>query len=333
MGRPLSPEVIADAREMRARGMSYMDIGDALGLSQNTIWKYARNVSPTTRRRPDEAARGPLPLAAEGPPALPEPAPEAGGPSLPDPVAQSYEPYRVDGPGWYVVIGDIHIPYHDPNTIKAAVREAEQKGAVGVVLNGDVLDCYQLSHHYREPDAPRMKEEIEKGRQLLQWLRSRFPRGRIIFKEGNHDERLRRYLAQKAPELFVLEDVRLSRLLRADEHGVEWVQDKRVIDLGKLPVIHGHEYQGSGGVMPARWLFIRAWSNALCSHFHQPSHFTALTLDRREMGVWSTGCACYLHPAYRPITPWRHGYAMVEVFAGGGFQVVNREVLRDGRVV
>lgn len=265
-------------------------------------------------------------------PVLPDPAPEAGGPDLPAPCVSEYEPVRLPDAGKWLLLGDVHIPYHDPGTIRAAVAEGKRQGVTGVLLNGDVLDFYQISRFSRDPSKPRMKVEIEKGREFLAWLRSQFPRARIVFKEGNHDERLRTYLAERAPELFDLDDLQLVNLLRAADRGVEWVADKRVVTLGKLLVVHGHEYPGGGGVNPARWLFLRTGASSLCAHFHQPSYHPFRTADQREQGVWSIGCSCFLHPAYRPLNQWLNGFAVVTVEPGGHFRVDNRTVLSGGRV-
>ena len=136
-------------------------------------------------------------------PALPDPAPEAGGPSMPEPFHESYEPFTIDG-GPVGLLSDPHIPYHDMATIKGWVDECVRMAVKTIFLNGDVLDFYQLSDFMRDPAMPRMREEILKGRQFLEYLRSRFPRARIVYKEGNHDERLERYLANLAPELLGL---------------------------------------------------------------------------------------------------------------------------------
>lgn len=265
-------------------------------------------------------------------PSLPEPAPEAGGPCLPEPAELKYEPYAVDTQGAVGVLCDIHIPYHDKSVIQKCLDECRRRSAKAIFLNGDVLDCYQVSDFVRERSKPRMVEEIEKGRQLLAYIRAMFPHARIIYKEGNHDERLKRYIASRAPDLDDIPDIYLPSLLRAEQFGVEWVADKRIVMVGKLPVIHGHEYQGAGGVMPARWLYLRTGDTALTGHFHQPSNYTFRTIKDREVGMWSVGCACHLKPAYRPLNQWSHGYAMVEVSQGGAYAVENRRILKDGSV-
>jgi predicted phosphodiesterase len=235
-------------RFLAKRGMKLMDVANVVVGRKRKFVKGAKPVLVPHFERS----------------AIPDPDEIAGGPSLPDPDSEVYEDYRVDSPGTWLVLSDTHIPYHDKRAIELAVAEGRRRSVVGVLLNGDILDFYQISRFSRDPSRPRVKSEIEKGRQFIAWLRSQFPRAMIVFKEGNHDERLRTYLADRAPELFDLDDLELSRLLRASDAGVEWVGDRRVVMLGKLPVIHGHEYQGSGGVMPSRWLFIRSWSSALC---------------------------------------------------------------------
>jgi predicted phosphodiesterase len=317
MGVPLDPAELWDRiHDPKFSGKPQRVIAETLGIGQATVNKYMRIERPVS------------------PSAMPDPAPEAGGPGLPDPVPLSYDPYPIDTSGAWLVLGDVHLPYHDKRTVEVAVDEARRRGAVGVLLNGDLLDCYQLSSHYREPDKGRFRDEIDCGKAFLAWLRSRFPRGRIVYKEGNHDDRLRRYLAERAPALFDLPGFDLPGFLGLQNLGVEWVGDKRVIHLGRLPVVHGHEFRGGGGVNPARWLFLRAVSTALCGHFHRTSEHHEQSLDRRVHGVWSVGCACYLHPQYDPNNKWNHGYAIVDVASrDGGFSVTNRRLLRDGRVV
>jgi predicted phosphodiesterase len=280
-----------------------------------------------------EPVGGPVAAPVAGPARMPDPAPEAGGPSLPDAIDFDSSAVVFDAPGKWVVMGDHHIPYHSPDAIRAAVDDARRFGATGVLLNGDVLDFYALSNHYREPDKGRVKDEIERGREFLRWLRSQFPGAAIQWKYGNHDERLRRYLAERAPELFDLDDLQLDRLMRAADVGVGVVGDKRVVMLGKLAVVHGHEYRGGGGVQPSRWLYLRTGDSTLTNHFHRTDHYTFRTVTDREVGMWSVGCLCHMKPAYMPLNQWSQGWALVEVSAGGRYTVTNRQRLQCGRVV
>lgn len=323
---PITPERIEQIRRTYAGCGSMEKTAHVLGTSRNTVRKYVRSESGPAECK--KTASGFLTA-----PRLPDPMPEAGGPALPEPVTVHYAAYDASDVGIWGVLSDVHIPYHDRPTIERWVAECKKSGVVGLLLNGDILDCYQLSDFVRDPSAPRIKEEIEKGRQFLEYLRSQFPRVRIIYKEGNHDLRLKTYLANRAPELFDLDDIQLPRLLRTESLGVEWVGDKRIVQVGKLPVIHGHEYRGGGGVMPARWLYLRTGESALMGHFHQPTFYSFRTMMGKEVGMWSVGCACYLSPQYAPLNQWAHGWAQIIVSNDGGYEVLNRRLLNNGQVV
>lgn len=245
---------------------------------------------------------------------------------LPPPAPLTCEPLVIDSAGTWLVLGDVHLPYHDPSTVEAAVAEARRRKAVGVLLNGDILDSHEISTHDRDPSAPRYRAEIECCRQFLAWLRARLPRADILYKEGNHDARLRRYIATRAEALFDLPGVSVPELVGLADIGGHWIADKRTVKLGKLHVLHGHEFRGGGGVNPARWLFLRAVATSLCGHFHRTSEHHERTLAGKTFGVWSVGCACYLSPGYDPNNKWNHGYGIVDVASDGTFHVDNRRL-------
>ena len=137
----------------------------------------------------------------------------------------------------------------------------------------------------------------------------------------------------KAPELLDVPDFQLPSLLRFEDVGVEEVRDKRPIKLGKLSVIHGHEYSFaiSNPVNPARGLFLRARVNAVMSHLHQSSNHSESDMDGDITTCWSTGCLCGLHPLYRPLNKWNHGFCFADIGADGAFEMWNPRII-DGRV-
>lgn len=253
---------------------------------------------------------------------------------LPPAVQRTNSPCDLKANGWWLVLSDVHLPFHDATTVELAVVQAKRHQVEGVFLNGDILDFHALSRFDRSPDDPRYVAEVKAGRQLLAWLRQRLPKARIVYKEGNHEERLFTFLCNRAPELFGLDVLTVPNLLDFAQHGVEHVTDRRVVRLGRLNVIHGHEYRPTitAPVNPARGLFLRAKSVALCGHFHQTSEHHEPTITGKPQGAWSTGCACNLSPFYLPLNKWNHGFALVHAAGQGDFEVLNRRVL-NGEVV
>lgn len=235
----------------------------------------------------------------------------------------------------WLILSDIHLPYHDEAAIKHAVKFAADWGVNGVILNGDTLDCYQLSSFSRDPRARDFAGELDLAREFLDLLAEQFPKAKIYWKDGNHEERFQRYLLTKAPELLNIEWVGLKKFLELEERGVEYIDNKRIIRLGKLTVIHGHEYSTPriGPANPARWLFTKAKEISICGHYHQTSEHNEPTISDKLIACWSTGCLCDLHPKYMPLNNWNHGFAVVEITDNdGGFRLHNKRILRGGIV-
>lgn len=321
----LSRELKAQIAQLAAANMTKTEVAAQLALSGGTVRKYW------------PIAEKPLPqspVPPTSPPSrLPDPFPEAGGPTLPDAVIESYDPFKLADSGRWLYLSDIHLPYHDKRTIEVAVAEAKRLGIVGVLLNGDVMDCYEISNHSRDPNTGRFVDEVKIARRFLEWLRSQFPAARIVWKAGNHEDRLPRYMQQNAPALDGLPGFDLPTVVELVKHGVEWVDGGRVIEMGKLHVVHGHEFRGGGGVNPARWLFLRTVSTSMCGHFHRTSEHHESATDRRFYGVWSVGCACYLTPVWLRQNKWNHGFAFIDLAGDGGFHVTNRRLQPDGRLL
>ena len=252
--------------------------------------------------------------------------------TFPEPYQRDGSEFKIDTPGRWLVLSDLHIPAHNRQAIELAVEQGRREGVAGVLLNGDLMDAHEISDHDKDPSAPRYVREVELGGQFLQWLREQFPNARIVFKHGNHDERMDRYIFNRAPALFGLEAVTLRGLLHLEAVGVETVGDRRVVKIGKLHVVHGHEYKGGGGVNPARWLYLKARSVSMTGHFHRTSEHHAKDISGKYEAAWSTGCLCDLRPLYLPLNEWNHGWAIVEVSTDGGFGVRNMRML-NGKAV
>jgi len=251
--------------------------------------------------------------------------------SLPDGLTdiEDYSPVSYNEPGDYLVLGDVHCPYHDRKALKLALESCPNPQ--GILLNGDFQDHYGLSKWEKDPRRRDFAKELDVGREMVRVIRNQRPHARIIWKLGNHEERYERYMQIKAPELLNVPDFEIEHLYRCKEYGIEIVKDMRPITIGKLYVLHGHEYRCSisNPVNPARGLFLRSKTLALCSHFHQSSNHSENTLDDRRLVCFSTGCLCDLHPRYMPLNKWNHGFAIVNIDSSGSFTVQNHRIIGD----
>ena len=238
-----------------------------------------------------------------------------------------FKPYVVDKPGQYLILSDTHIPYHDRGALILALESVSDPA--GVILNGDIMDHFALSQWDKDPRRKDFARELRTTREILGIIRNAFPTASIVYKMGNHEERYERYMELKAPELLDVAAFDLANVLELDDLGIDLVRDKRPIRLGKLNVIHGHEYRFSisNPVNPARGLFLRSKALALCAHFHQSSHHSENTLDDKQLVCYSTGALCDLHPKYMVLNKWNLGFAIVELAPDKAFTVHNKRII------
>ena len=107
-----------------------------------------------------------------------------------------------------LIINDVHIPFHNVDALKAALKYGKEHGVDSIYINGDLMDFYALSFFSKDPKFRRFKQEIEAGEAFFQGLRKNFPSVKIYYKLGNHEERFERYLRDRAEDLDGLDDRR-----------------------------------------------------------------------------------------------------------------------------
>jgi predicted phosphodiesterase len=241
--------------------------------------------------------------------------------------------FDVDGKSKCLVLSDIHIPFHDADSLILALKQGKRDKCDVILLNGDLMDCYKLSRWEVDPRKFPFHREVSDTIAFLETLRENFPKARIIWKLGNHEERFMNVMKKDHAVFLDIPEFDLGKLVHADKLGIEIVDDMRPVKLGKLSVLHGHEYRFSiqNPVNPARGLFMRAKVNVLCSHFHQTSQHSESDLDGKVVSAFSIGALCDLHARYMPLNKWNLGFARVNLDNEGRFEVSNYRIV-DGRI-
>lgn len=254
-------------------------------------------------------------------------------PKLPPSSEEPWEPVEL-GPGKIACISDIHIPYHSETALKAALKYCKRRKPDTLLINGDALDFYRISRWIKDPRERKFSAELDMGRDFFAYLRSQFPKARIIFKLGNHEERWNVYLWNNAPEICDLPHVQLDNILELPAYGIEMVDEGRPIMAGKLPILHGHELPKglTNPVNMARGAYLRMADTVLVGHGHRSSSHTEPNWKHEEVTCWSQGCLCGLTPKYARINKWNHGFAFVTVMDDLTFDMENLRISKDGKV-
>lgn len=254
---------------------------------------------------------------------------------MPDGDVDYVAPYKFEDENFKsLIINDLHLYFHSTPAIKLALNEAKVSGVDKIIINGDLLDLGGVGKWTKRPDRVIIRDEIELGKLFFAQLRNMFPHQEIIYKEGNHDERLEKFIWTKCPELYGLQLLSLSELLELKKYEVKKIASMQIMKMGELWVAHGHEFiGGSGGENVATKMLNKVKRNIIFGHFHFPQETVHSNLiDDTPHGSWSVGCLCQLKPTYHPHNNWGHGFALVEHHKGGTFSVDNKKII-NGKVL
>lgn len=204
----------------------------------------------------------------------------------------------------FVVISDVHYPYEDKKAIKAMLEFIKLHKVQTVLLNGDILDMYDVSSFDKSPDRINsLQSELNKAKALFKELRKILPEARIVFIKGNHCERLERYL-KKHPELFSLDCLKLPKLLELDKYNIEY-QDKH-FKLGSLKITHGSVVR-KFSAYTAHAEMDKHDCSGISGHTHRLGTFYKKT-PSRYMAWYEGGCLCDTSPEYVTSPDWQQGF-------------------------
>lgn len=102
-----------------------------------------------------------------------------------------------------LIIPDCHIPFENKKAYKLMLKAAKDIKISEIVILGDYADFYSISSHSKDPRVFSMLQDEVKGViDRLNELDLLFPNAKKVFIEGNHENRLERYLVNAAPALF-----------------------------------------------------------------------------------------------------------------------------------
>jgi hypothetical protein len=182
---------------------------------------------------------------------------------------------------------DLHYPYHRRDVVEHIVDLA--RGADTIIQIGDAVDGYPISNFDRNPLRRDTIYDEAKAYHLGFWrpIRATNPTARLIQIEGNHEQRLQRYIWKRAPELAGNPDLTWRRLMRLDDYNVEWHPRSGLLVAG-LRIKHGDVALKGAGLSARREMEDHRWSG-VSAHTHRygvarRTDKEGVTTEWREIG-------------------------------------------------
>lgn len=135
-----------------------------------------------------------------------------------------------------LIVSDAHRPYHDHRAWALMLKVGKALKPHHLIVNGDLADFYAVSSHSKDPRRTAQLDlevkDVNLGLDELDALGAKHK----LFVAGNHEDRLTRYLQDRAPELF--NSVGVAQQLKLAERGWSYVPYKEHGKVGKLHVTH-----------------------------------------------------------------------------------------------
>lgn len=229
-----------------------------------------------------------------------------------------------------VVLSDIHIPYHDRDALAIALEYTEDIQPDTIVLNGDIIDFYAVSKYMKDPlRIDTLQSEIDETRALLNRIRETHPSAAIHYLMGNHEERLEKFLIDKASALTSLRCLSIDDLFGLSKNKIQFSDTS--IMLGNLEVTHGkYARKTPGGSVKGH--FEKSASSVLIGHVHR------LNTNRytNGWGVHTTienGCLCLVSPEYSRVNDWQQGFSVVRHSERTGDFIIEQHNIIKGRLI
>jgi predicted phosphodiesterase len=212
-----------------------------------------------------------------------------------------------------IFLPDIHVPYHDQRTMDAVLKYIDDVKVDRIVQIGDFMDFDCISSHnhgkLRLTEGKRLDKDYKEGRKLLSQIKQASYGSKIVILEGNHDERVQRYIDQH-PETEGMIEVPVGLELAKNE--VEWIpywsNKKNVLRIGHALFIHGlytNEFHAKKHVS-------NFGESVFYGHTHDfQLHSKVMQGDNKTIVGQSLGCLCKYDQEYLRGAPtkWQQGFA------------------------
>lgn len=219
-------------------------------------------------------------------------------------------------------------PLHDRHAMDVLLQMAALEQPDVIVWLGDSVDFAEWSTKYPTPIElmDTSQASIDECYWWLAQFRATCPSAEIVVMEGNHDDRIRRRMTDKAPAAVSLSGVHdtapaldMARLLALDSLDVQYVgpYPEPYWLWGKVEVKHGDTVRGRSGATVAAEV-ADASHPVVHGHIHRVELATRTIWGpdgARPVWAMTPGCLCRVAPGVVPGVKrrqnWQQGWAMV----------------------
>jgi len=238
--------------------------------------------------------------------------------------------------GTMAVINDTHNPFQDQRALREVELFLEELQPGLFIKAGDAGDFYPLSKFDKNPNRKdTLQDDCDSVKRMNTRQRSILPNTRIIDEEGNHCDRLRRFLWTEGRKLSSLRDLSLDRLYGLSENDIEHIPyEEGVLINGKFMVTHSDIIRAHSAYT-AKGMSDKHGGSGIHGHTHRLGSY----YKRNRFGTygwWENGCLCSLNPDWIQNPNWQQGFSLVHFikdrFWVEQIPIFNRKFMYGGKI-
>src|ERR1043165_3293790 len=226
----------------------------------------------------------------------------------------------------WIIIPDLQIPFEDPRSLSAVEKYMATHRWDGLLYIGDFLDFDMVSafnigklrvtqNRYIEDDYVYANKILDRHQAIV---RKKNPKAKFVMLEGNHEERIERFI-DSVPALQGMLEVENGLGLK--QRKIEWIRSwsrGEVYRIGKASFTHGlytNKYHA------AKMLDAEA-ASIFYGHTHDMMCFPRSRRDKADLQVGqSLGCLCEIEQSYMKGKPsnWQQGFGVFFFLPDGSY--------------
>ena len=230
-----------------------------------------------------------------------------------------------------VLINDVHVPYHDAETVAAVKRGIKHLKPDILLLGGDIADFYNVSTFNKDPSREEdFETEIHEVRDFLKDVKNNWGAKSVKYMLGNHEKRMQKYISKNSPDLHWVEGLQFEKIMKLDEIGIDYIPER---------------YWNHKGVMYSHLDKALKWGGASSKNIGMDYNTTVVHTHNHKVGhtshgdrdFYDNGCLCKLEADYVSGPPmWTQAFMIVDYLNDKPYfrqiQIKDHQFILDGKL-
>lgn len=228
-----------------------------------------------------------------------------------------------------VYISDVHVPFEDKKANKALELFLKEQQPEYLIYGGDIVDFYSVSRFDKDPERKfNLQDEITQGQLYLTRMNAASPDSKKYFLEGNHENRIVKYLTRN-PELAGLNVLSLDSLLGLSRRGIDFVPYDKGLVLHNFLFKHGTR----ANLHSAKAELEMENYSGMSGHIHRVQRYSKT--DRHGTHTWHTvghlSDITQIDYFNQHVPNWQVGFGVVEFYTKQNLYDAQQIIINNGK--